>query len=54
MPSLFPRAVAKCANVLGAEPVIQRLVQPVYYWNNFDVLLSRNHSGEEVKDFELV
>lgn len=53
MPSLFPRAVAKCVNVLGAEPVTQRLVQPVYYWNNFDVLLvyARNLGVEEMKDF---
>lgn len=49
MPSLFPRAAAERANVLGAEPVTQKLVQPVHYRNNFDVLLIyvTNHSGEE-------
>lgn len=54
MPSWFPRAVAEHANVLGAESVTQTLEQPLYYWNNFDVLINaRNHTQEETKDFDI-
>lgn len=53
MPSRFPRVAAERANVLGAESVTQTLEQPLYYWNNFDVLINaRNHAQEEMKDFD--
>lgn len=50
MPSCFPRAVAKHANVLGAESVTQTLKQPLHYWNNFDILINVRNQ-EEIKDF---
>lgn len=51
MPSCFPRA--EHANVLGAESVTPTVKQPLYYWNNFDVLMNaRNPTQEEMKDLE--